>query len=81
MYRGRSRGRSRISDTNRNNRIEGRNDMYMPVVPSLETEEDIAAWIADRKRKFPTQANIEAKVCLLFIKFLIYLYLILGKRA
>ncbi|CCG84014.1 protein of unknown function [Taphrina deformans PYCC 5710] len=29
---------------------------------SLETEEDIAAWIAERKRKWPSTANVEKKL-------------------
>lgn len=30
----------------------------------LETEEDIAKWIAERKRKWPSARNMELKVCL-----------------
>ncbi|KAF9209117.1 hypothetical protein BGZ49_006233 [Haplosporangium sp. Z 27] len=36
-------------------------DMLHPLAPTLNTPEDIAAWIAQRRKAWPTEANIQKK--------------------
>lgn len=37
-------------------------DLLHPLAPTLETPEDIAAWIAQRRKAWPTESNIQKKV-------------------
>ncbi|KAJ3286520.1 hypothetical protein HK104_008989, partial [Borealophlyctis nickersoniae] len=37
------------------------NGMPIPRLPSLDTPEDIEKWIADRKKKYPTDENVRKK--------------------
>lgn len=38
------------------------NDLLHPLAPTLNTPEDIAAWIAQRRKAWPTESNIQKKV-------------------
>jgi hypothetical protein len=38
------------------------NNMIHPLAPKLNTPEDIAAWIAQRRKQWPTETNIQKKV-------------------
>jgi hypothetical protein len=37
-------------------------DLIHPLAPTLNTPEDIAAWIAQRRKAWPTESNIQKKV-------------------
>ncbi|KAF9906540.1 hypothetical protein EC991_000482 [Linnemannia zychae] len=37
------------------------NDLIHPLAPTLNTPEDIAAWIAQRRKAWPTESNIQKK--------------------
>ncbi|KAL2146306.1 hypothetical protein VTI28DRAFT_4602 [Corynascus sepedonium] len=49
------------SDEDDENEEERLNEMYGADAPNPQTSSDIAAWIAERRAKFPTKARIEAK--------------------
>lgn len=36
-----------------------------PNAPRIETPEELAAWIAERKKNWPSKENVERKVCIM----------------
>ena len=61
---GSSRGRGGGGGRGRGKKKDGGSseEMQMPILKRrLETPEEIAAWIAERKSRFPTKDNVEKK--------------------